>query len=259
MKNDYFGELRATLRAWPAWYYYALQDIKNKYSRSVIGPLWITISVAVTVTAMGPLYKIIFNITDPGYFIHLAAGLVFWFWMSGTLGDACTAFIGNESFIKQSKLPLYVYIARCMLRNLLILMHNIIIVVFMYLYTGQFSLNVLLVIPGLLLVSTVLFFSSYIIAFVCARYRDVVPLIANILQLFMFLTPIFWMANEATEKSKYVVYNPFNYLINLLRQPFKGEAVDFSFYYIGLLFVVFIFIVSYFFHTKYSKQVVFWI
>jgi lipopolysaccharide transport system permease protein len=259
MKSDYFYQLKATLQVWPAWYYYALQDIKNKYSRSVIGPLWITISVAVTIFAMGPLYKIIFNITGSSYFIHLATGLVFWFWISGSLADACSAFIGNESFIKQSKLPLYVYIARSMLRNLLILMHNIIIVIFIYLHGGEFSLNVLFVIPGLLLVTTVLFFSSYVIAFVCARYRDVVPLIGNILQLFMFLTPIFWIANEATSKSKYVVYNPFNYLINLLRQPFMGEAIDFSYYHIGILFVFFVFIVTYYVHTKYSKKVVFWI
>ena len=75
----------------------------------------------------------------------------------------------------------------------------------------------------------------------------------------MFLTPIFWIANEATSKSKYVVYNPFNYLINLLRQPFMGKAIDLSYYHIGMIFVVFVFIVTYFVHTKYSKKVVFWI
>ena len=61
MKSDYFDQLKATLQVWPAWYYYALQDIKQIF-QIVIGPLWITISVAVTIFAMGPLYKIIFNI-----------------------------------------------------------------------------------------------------------------------------------------------------------------------------------------------------
>ena len=259
MKNNYFAELRTTLRVWPAWYYYALQDIKNKYSRSVIGPLWLTGSVAVTIFAMGPLYSVIFNITGSNYYIHLASGLVFWFWIRGSLSDACMAFIGNESFIRQSKLPLYVYIARAMLRNIIILLHNIIIVILIYLEGGQYSLQVLYIIPGFLLVATVLFFSSYILAFVCARYRDVVPLIDNILQLFMFLTPIFWMANEATAKSKYVMYNPFNYLINLLRQPFMGESMDLSLYGIGIIFAVFIFIVTFFVHAKYSRKIVFWI
>ena len=258
MKSDYYDQLQKTLNVWPAWYFYAIQDIKNKYARSVIGPLWITITISVTIFAMGPLYSLIFSTSGSNYYLHLSTGLVFWFYISGSLSDACNAFIGNEAFIKQTKLPLFTYISRSTIRNSIILIHNLLIVFLIYFFEGKYSLKILFLIPNFLLVTSVLFFSSYLIAYVCARFRDVVPLISNLLQLFMFLTPIFWVADGSTIKSRYITFNPFNYLMNLLREPFMGD-IDFSLYFLCIGFLFMAFILTHIVHVKYSRKVVFWL
>ena len=43
------------------WGYLGWQDIKQRYRRSVLGPLWISISMGVIATAMGILYGALFG------------------------------------------------------------------------------------------------------------------------------------------------------------------------------------------------------
>ena len=258
MSADFFLKLKEMIAFWPAWYFYALQDIKNKYTRSVLGPLWITISIGITILAMGPLYSVLFSASGSGYYLHLASGLVFWSYMSGCLADACMAFIGNESYIKQTKLPLFVFISRSVMRNTIILIHNLVVVLIIAIYQNQITSKIFLLIPNFILVTLILYFLSYVIAFVCARFRDVVPLIGNILQLFMFLTPIFWVATGETLRSKYVIFNPFNYLMMLLRNPFE-QAVNYELYVMSLGFLFAALFFSYFAHLFYSKRVVYWL
>ena len=56
-----FGDLRQGWRQRPLWGYLGWQDIKQRYRRSVLGPLWISISMGVVATAMGILYGTLFN------------------------------------------------------------------------------------------------------------------------------------------------------------------------------------------------------
>jgi hypothetical protein len=53
-------DIRAGLRSWRLALHWAWMDTKLKYRRSVIGPLWITISVGATILGMGgekPTFK----------------------------------------------------------------------------------------------------------------------------------------------------------------------------------------------------------
>jgi len=259
MDNKTLKDLSMSLKSWPAWYFYALQDIKNKYARSILGPIWVTISLLVTVFAMGPLYTVIFSINSNGhYYLHLASGLVFWAFIAGTISESCTIFIGNESFIKQTKLPLFVYVFRCLARNIIVLMHNIFIVLLIYFYESVPALNVINIIFNILIVATLLFFVSYIVGVLCARYRDLVPLVSNVLQLCMFLTPIFWQLGPESARSPYVEWNPFYYLITLMREPFFNGSYSNS-VFIVLIYIFVLASLTYVIHRKFSTRIVYWL
>jgi lipopolysaccharide transport system permease protein len=261
MKNEYIIDFIECIKSWPSWYYYGLQDIKNKYTRSVFGPFWISISIAVTIFAMGPLYSMLFRVSNNNnniYYIHLSSGLIFWYFISGTISDSCTAFISNESFIKQTKLPLFVYIARLIIRNQFILIHNLFILALIIFFQSNITFRLLLLIPNLLIVTAILFLLSYILAVICTRFRDLVPLIGSLLQLSMFLTPIFWIANESIEKSHYLYLNPFNYIMQLLRNPIENKTY-YSLYILGFEFFIVLFIISFIIHHYYNKKISYWL
>jgi lipopolysaccharide transport system permease protein len=58
----------------------------------------------------------------------------------------------------------------------------------------------------------------------CTRYRDVPQIIANLLQVFFYLSPIIWMPQLLpTRASIYVLdANPFYHLIEIVRAPLIG-------------------------------------
>ena len=49
------------------WGHLGWQDIKQRYRRSVIGPLWITVSMAITAVGLGPLYAVLFDQNVPTF------------------------------------------------------------------------------------------------------------------------------------------------------------------------------------------------
>lgn len=251
------SEIHASFKLWRIWFSYSLQDIKNKYSRSVIGPLWITLSMAVTVFAMGPLYGILFSQSQTEYILYLATGIIFWSFISSVISDATMAFISNESFIKQTKFPKIIYILRMMSRNILLLAHNISIPILVGIYYGRITFDLLYLIPSFLLISLFLFSISITIAIFCTRYRDLIPLVNSLLQLAMFMTPVFWMLPNAS-RSLYLKLNPFYYLLDSLRSPFYGEVNFYNLAVISLMLFI-SFAISLYFYNKYSKRVVYWL
>jgi len=258
MKYSSLADLFEALTNWRIWYHYSIQDIKNKYSRSFIGPFWITISMTVTIFAMGPLYGVLFSQGDNAFTLYLATGLVFWGFISNTLLESCTAFIGNESFIKQTTLPKYIYIFRILSRNLIVLAHNISIPILIALFYEKLSFKIIYLFPIIALVCFFLFFASVVVAFFCSRYRDLIPLVGNILQLSMFLTPVFWIHPDP-KRLTFLNYNIFSYLINLLRAPFNCGNIssnDINVIVVVTVTITFLAIVLY---QMYSKRVVYWV
>ncbi len=241
------------------WYFYAYQDIKNKYSRSVLGPLWVSFSVAVTIFAMGPLYGGLFGAVDYKYYLYLATGIVSWYYISGTLGESATAFTAHEVFIKQTNIPLSAYVLRICIRNLLILFHNLIVLMLVYVWVNGFDYKIFLIIPLLIEIFTLLYFSAIVLAFFCARFRDLIPLVSNFLQLAMFLTPIFWMVSSESNRSVYTQLNPFYYLVSAFRAPFGIGEITIKFQLILFLGIWVIGALALSIIRKFSKRVVYWV
>ena len=70
------------LSMYPVWWGLAWLEIKQRYSRSMIGPFWITLSMAIMIGAMGPLYGALFGQNVSSYIQHLAVSLIMWNFIS---------------------------------------------------------------------------------------------------------------------------------------------------------------------------------
>src|SRR5262249_25015047 len=96
-----WNDLVDALRHWRLILLLSWQDVRQRYRRSRLGPLCLTISVAVQVGAMGLVYGELFH-TDLAISLpHLAVGMIVWAMFSNTINDNCLCFIAAESFLKQ--------------------------------------------------------------------------------------------------------------------------------------------------------------
>lgn len=209
------------------WFFLAWQDIRQRYTRSVIGPFWITISTGVLIIAMGPLYGTLLKQDMGSYLQHLAISMIIWNFIAGYVNESCGAFISAEGYIKQIKLPLTVHLLRVLTKNLLYFMHNVlIIIVLLFIYPPE-SLKYYFLLPAaFLLVFGNLFWVGFLLAILCTRFRDIPQIVTNLMQLLFFMTPILWKVDMLGKHRWAAEVNPFYHLIEIIRGPLLGGQVS---------------------------------
>jgi ABC-type polysaccharide/polyol phosphate export permease len=219
-------DLREGLRRAWLWSALAQQDIKLRYRGSILGPFWQTLTTGVLIAGLGAIYSQLFNTPLGSYLPMLTIGLVFWMFVSGLVSDGCTTFISVHHIIQHVKLPFSLHAYRIVYRNLLTLAHNFLIVpVIMVIYPPPldwWELPVLL--PAFLLVTLNGVWISMLLGMISARYRDVPPIVASLLQVLFFVTPIFWRHEQLGANSWWVQINPLFAAIDIMRAPLLGAA-----------------------------------
>ena len=220
-------EILAGFRAWPVWVLMGWDDIRQRYRRSVIGPFWITLSMAVFILVLGVIYSRLFHVTLEDFLPYLTVGFVVWGFMSAAVNDSCIAFIDANRIIKQIKLPYSVYVLRVVWRNFVIFLHTIVIFIpIAIIFKIQPNLTMLYEIPGLLLVGVNLIWLTTVVAILSTRYRDIQPIIGTVIQLGMFATPIMWNVSALGDGRIVAEVNPVYHLIEITRAPLLGMAPE---------------------------------
>ena len=100
-----FEELKSGFTSHEQWLYMAIQDIRLRYRRSMIGPWWVTISTGVMVMMLGFLWSHIFGSDLENYLPFFAVGFVVWGWMSSQMLDAAGGFFQFQGVLNRSSCP----------------------------------------------------------------------------------------------------------------------------------------------------------
>ena len=211
-----------SLHVWPmlGW-----QEIKQRYRRSTLGPFWLTISTGVMIAGMGPLYSKLLGQEMSAYFSYLAIGFVVWLLMAGLINDACATFISAEGYIKQIKLPLTIHVLRMVWKNLLIFAHNFVIVILVLLfYRPNFDWHLVLLPVGILLIAVNGVWLGILLGLICARFRDIPNIVASLVQVAFFLTPVLWKADMLGRYNWVATWNPLFHFLEIVRRPLLGES-----------------------------------
>ena len=210
---------------WRLWGRLGWNDILQRYRRSLLGPLWLTASMGIMVLALGVVYARILKMALDDFMPFLCVGLLIWSIISSVLTEAGTLFTGAESYIKQIRLPYSVYVCRFMWSKTIIFAHNFVIYLGIVIY---FKLQpggaVLCAMPGFVLILLNGALTSLYVGMVSARFRDVPQLIASIVQIIFFMTPIMWKPELLGSRSVLMTFNPFYHLVEIVRAPLLGQV-----------------------------------
>ncbi|HEY6422232.1 MAG TPA: ABC transporter permease [Pseudonocardiaceae bacterium] len=230
-----FDDLAAGWRQRRLWGHLGWQDIKQGYRRSVIGPLWITISLAVQAVGMGILYSALFGQTIDFFLPYLAVGLIIWQFISSCINEGAEVFIRNEGLIKHLPAPLSVHIFRLVWRQLLFFGHNALVwVALILIFRRPLGWSSLTAIPALALIVLNGIWVAMLIGVIATRYRDIPPVTGSIVTLMFFMTPIVWdyeqlrgsQSPQIAERARLAELNPFLHYVEILRRPMIGESFE---------------------------------
>ena len=226
----------------------------------MLGPLWLTLSMGAMIGGMGPLYSTLFGTELSKFFPHLTLGLIFWGLFSSLVTDSCNAFIGSGNYLKQSYFPISLFIWRGMARNIIQFAHHIVLYIPVAIWAGiELSWSALLIFPAFLLALVNAQALGITLGLICTRFRDVTQIVISVMQMLMFLTPVFWLPESLPGRAKYVLYNPFAQMLDLLRTPLMGGIPSLH-SWLGILgWTAVSLIISSLLFKKYRRRVVYWL
>jgi lipopolysaccharide transport system permease protein len=255
-----FTEIKNALLSHEQWLYMAVQDIKLRYRRSMIGPWWVTISTGVMVMMLGFLWSHIFGTDLENYLPFFAVGFVLWGWMSGQILDAAGGLFQFGGVIKQMKLPFPIFTFRCNVRQLIILAHNTVIIAAVLLLIGKgLSWMNLVAIPSLILIQLNLTLLSIVVSIFCTRYQDMTQVVNVGTQIIFFFTPILWQVETLKNRTYLAEMNPIFHWIETIRAPLLGHLPSVSNYLWSLASLVVLSLLATYFLGRYRSRIAYWL
>lgn len=219
---DLKGSLKRLGLAWSL----ARHDVIARYRGSILGPFWITLSMGLMVLGIGFLYASLFRQPIDKFLPFVALGLVFFQSMSGIITEGCETFVQARGMLSQTAIPMFTFVWRTIFRNAINLAHHMIIVAAVLIFFGAWrNMNLPLALIGALLLLLNAGWLSMVAGIVSARFRDIPPVVASIMQFAIFMTPVFWLPSVFPDRHAVLLFNPFAHMLQAVRGPLLGEAV----------------------------------
>jgi lipopolysaccharide transport system permease protein len=255
------ADLRHGLSLWRLWIMFGWIDIRQRYRRALIGPFWITISMAVMVTTLGVIYSSLFHLEIHTFIPFLTTGFCAWFVIQASISEATLTFMQAEAVIKNTNLPLSVHVYRLLWRNAIVFAHNVVIMFGIYLF---FDLNpgwgLLTLIPGFALLMINLAAFSIVLGMICVRFRDAPPMIGNLLQIIFFVTPILYDPAQLSPRLMPLVdWNPFYHLVLAVRGPLLGRGIPMETIAILLAMAAISWLAAFVLFRRFRSRIAYWL
>ena len=195
------------------------RELKARYRGSVLGFFWSFINPLLLLL----VYSFVFTVVIPRgefmdlepYAVFLFCGLLPWTWFSSSLSDGANVLIINGSLIKKVMFPVEVLPVVAVVSNMIHFLFGLpILFAFLGFYAVPFQPTELVWFP---LVMSVQFILTLVLVMVLSaltvHFRDIKDLLANLLTLWFFATPIIYPMSALPERGKaFMDLNPFAHL-----------------------------------------------
>jgi homopolymeric O-antigen transport system permease protein len=256
-----FDDLAHGLVSWRIWHLMGIGTIRRRYSRSRIGQFWTTLSMGIMITCMGLIWSVLWKMSMRDIFPYIAVSIVLWTFLTGTIIDASTAIIGSSNYFLNQGMSFSTPIFAALYSQFIILLHNMVIVaLILVIFPQSFSLEILMVIPGFFLTMITIVWVSCLVAILCARYRDVIQLVAAIINTAFYISPVIFKADFIPPEYRWINFvNPFAIFLSIMRDPLFGRAIPWEYWAIAVAITIIGTIFTLALVGRFSKRVIFWI
>ena len=216
-----------------------------RYRRSLLGPFWEAFNAIILTLGISVIFSSVFG-GDPGQNIaYIGIGVVFWGFLSALIVDGPTVFVDKSSVLLGRRFPLEFIILNKIFNLLIVLLHILpFCLIGLLLADVDLSFSTFLVLPNLALLCVFGYASLMVFGVLGAIYRDIQMILRNLVQVSLFVTPVFWNPDLISKDRLFVIdYNPLFHLLRLLRDPLLGNSIPLSSYVfvlvisVGLLFL----------------------
>jgi len=214
------------------------KDLTVKYQRTLLGVFWSLLNPLILAVVLNLAFRVFLRVTIEDYPFFVLSALFPWTWFSASVLVASGTMIENAPVIKKVRIPRSFFVFASVLTQLLNFLFTlpvILVVAWVYGRAPQFSW--LLGIPLLILLQFLLTSGvALIVSILNAYFRDMEHLLAVLLNLLFWLTPIVYPLQTVPEDyRRYLGINPLVHLTTAWRELVMNGRLDWPAILITLL------------------------
>jgi ABC-type polysaccharide/polyol phosphate export permease len=220
-----FGNIRS-------WSYLAAKQLQFDHRRTVLGSLWIVFAFALTAGSIGALLGALQGRPLDEHVPYVMFGFTAWNFVSGVVTEGCNVLTKSRAYLLQMPLPRTVFVISMVLRRgMLMLIHAVTSVAVCALFFGWRPSVELIWLPAALAIYFVAGVGvATALGMIVAMLRDIGELVAAVMRLAFFFTPIIWLPGARDTNHPLiefvVTWNPFAYVLEVFRSPALGAAPE---------------------------------
>lgn len=257
-----FVDFVTSFSYWRIFYLIGIGDIRRRYSRSKLGQLWLTLSLAVQIGSLGFVWGYLFKMPLADYFPYLAISIIFWNFILSSITEGANIYINSIAYLKELTIPKLSYINSLFVKNIIILLHNLVVLIPIFLYCGvmvSFG-GICFSLLGFVVLCISLYLTIIPISLLSLRFRDFPNIIISLSQIIFYVTPIMWKLDSMPERlHKYIAFNPVAVFLSFCRDPLIGNVVPDIYYLVGVIYILIVLAISILMFSKYREKIVYWV
>lgn len=208
------------LRLPALWMNLALEDLRDRYRRTVLGVAWIAISFAMFVGVKVLVFGQMSAASTREFAIFVTIGFGAWSFISSMVSDACSAYLHSRAWILGTAVPYPVYLLQATLRNWLVFALVLLVMAIALLWKPTpWTPMALLALPGLAAYFVTSVWLAALLAPLCVRFHDLLHAIQTGMRLMFFVTPILWMPGNNGLLAELAMVNPMTHYLAIVREP----------------------------------------
>lgn len=203
----------------------AKREVSNHYVGSLLGFIWTFVNPIVMILVFWFVFEVGFKIqteSDVPFVVWLTAGMAIWFAFADIISGSTGVIVDNASLIKKTIFPSQILpivkIVSCLITHSVFLIILITLILFQRLPISLYYIQFLYYLFCMVMLALgIAWMSSALNVFM----RDMKQIIAMLVQIGFWATPIFWNIGIMPENIQYVLkLNPFQYIVQGYRESF---------------------------------------
>jgi homopolymeric O-antigen transport system permease protein len=188
-----------------------VRQLQARYRGSILGFVWTFLNPLLLMAVYALVFRFFMRLAVPNYALFLLAGLLPWGWFASSLSEGTNSIVGGSSLVTKSLFPTEILPTVVVLANMVNFLFSIPLLVAAALAYGVplhplpwLSLFAIVVLQLVFTLGLVLALSALNV-----HYRDVQHIVANLLLLWFFLTPIVYPVSQVPVSMHAIVWaNP---------------------------------------------------
>lgn len=171
----------------------SMRELRARYRASVLGFLWTFLNPTLSMAVYGLVFGVLTENPPPRYPFFLFCGLLPWIFFSSSVLGGTTSVSDRKDLLTKVRFPAQVLPAYVVLTNLLNFVLSLPLLFALGLaFNDTPSWHLIFVVPLLLLQTFFTLAIAYLLSALNVAFRDLQHIMANVLQLAFFLTPVLW-------------------------------------------------------------------